>query len=116
MAKEFKGPDPKPTKRVKDKKVMKRMHTRGVICVLCGKPGSIHHVYDRSDVPENLVGLCGSGTTGHHGYITGEDEQTRRELGEYILLNRDDIIFYVIGKLGEEAGKEWLLRRLFLTI
>jgi hypothetical protein len=110
------APDPKPTKRVKDKKVMKQMHTRGVICVLCGKPGSIHHVYDRSDVPENLVGLCGSGTTGHHGLITAENELTRRRLGEYIMLERTDIAFYIIGKLGEEGGREWLRRRLLVSI
>ena len=116
MAKEFKGMDPKPTKRVKDSKVMKRMHVKGVICVLCGKPGSIHHIYDRSDVPENLVGLCGDGVKGHHGSITVEDELVRRQLGEYLRDNRPDTIFYIISKLGEEAGREWLRRRLLLTI
>jgi len=113
-------PDWKPAKRQKNPKVMKSLHIRGVTCVLCGEPGTLHHIYPKGqggdDVEENLIGLCGSGTTGCHGLITGEDEITRRDLGQYLLLQRPDAISYIISKLGEEAGKAWLARRLLIAL
>lgn len=47
----------------------------GDLCEACGKPGNnAHHRKNRSqgggDVLSNLMLLCGSGTTGCHGYIT----------------------------------------------
>ena len=83
------APDPKRPKRVKNPAAMKQAHARGVTCVLCGKAGSLHHVYPRGqggdDVPENLIGLCGSGTTGEHGLIEANDPATRKALGAFIL-------------------------------
>lgn len=120
MVKRSYTPDPKPAKRVKNPKVMKSLHVRGVICVLCGKPGSLHHVYPRSqggdDVPENLLGLCGTGTTGHHGLIENGDESARSLLGLYLALERTDTIFYITDKLGTEEGMEWLRNRLLMRL
>jgi hypothetical protein len=116
----FKGPDWKPAKRVKNPKVMKSLHVRGVICVLCGNPASLHHVYPKGqggdDVFENLVGLCGSGTTGHHGSIENGDVPTRIELGAHITADRPDIVFYLQDKLGEEEGREWLRQRFYMRL
>lgn len=116
----FKGPDPKPAKRIKNTKVMKGLHARGVVCVLCGNPGTLHHVYARGqggdDVPENLVGLCGDGVRLHHGAIENGDVQARMQLGEYLMAERADVIFYIQDKLGEEAGREWLRQRFLISI
>lgn len=119
-AETFRGSDPKPAKRVKNPKVMRDKHVRGVICVLCGDPGSLHHVYPKGqggdDVPENLVGLCGDGTRGHHGQVENGDVWARQELGAVLLTDRPDVIFYMTGKLGEEAGREWLRQRLYMQL
>jgi hypothetical protein len=111
-------PDPKPAKRVRDKKLTRLLHTRGVICVLCGKPGSLHHIakHPRHDVPENLAGLCGDGVSGHHGLIESGDLDTRRLFGEYLAEQRPDTIFWVQETMGEEEGNEWLRLRYFVEI
>lgn len=114
------GPDFKKPKRVKDPKAMKSLHIRGVICVLCGDPGTLHHIYPRGqggdDVPENLVGLCGSGTSGHHGMIENGDVPARLELGAYLMAERPDTVYYMIDKLGDEEGREWLRQRLYMRL
>jgi hypothetical protein len=114
------APDPKPAKRIKDPKVMKSLHIRGVICVLCGNPATLHHVYPKGqggdDLPENLVGLCGDGVSGEHGLIEHGDVATRLALGAYLVENRPDVIFYLQDKLGEEAGREWLRQRFFISL
>ncbi len=117
----FRGPDPRPEKRKKDTDVMKKMHKKGLRCEITGKqPASLHHVYPRGqggdDVPENLVALEGTGTTGLHGRVTENDHCALSLLGDHILLNRPDVIFYVQDKLGEEAGRDWLRRKLFISL
>jgi hypothetical protein len=113
-------PDWKPAKRVKDKGVMKRLHVRGVVCVICGNKASLHHLYPRGqggdDVESNLIGLCGSGTTGCHGLIENGDVVARIALGAYLYLERPDFFFYLQAKLGESEGREWLKQRYFLSI
>lgn len=47
----------------------------GGLCELCLKPGTnMHHRLNRSQggrwTPENILHLCGSGTTGCHGAVT----------------------------------------------
>jgi len=124
MAKEFKGADfKKGGKRKKDAKAMKELHLSGVYCVVCGEPGNLHHVLAKGDplasgddVPSNLVGLCGSGTTGCHGLYHAGDEWVVRALGLHVLNERPDFIFYLQAKLGEEAARSWLNRRLLLTL
>lgn len=113
-------PDFKKPKRIKDRQVMKRLHLKGVVCVLCGNPASLHHIYPKGqggdDVESNLVALCGSGTTGHHGLIEDGDVVTRIALGSFLYIERPDFFFYLQGKLGEEEGREWLRQRYFLSI
>jgi hypothetical protein len=112
------APDPKPEARIKDKRLTKLLHIRGVICVLCGKPGSLHHVWNhpRHDLPENFVGLCGDGTTGHHGLITNEDEATRRALGAYLGEHKFETVIWLRGLIGEEEANAWLQRHLFMEL
>lgn len=115
----FGGPDAKQAKRVRDPKAMKAVHEQGCFCVLnCGDRGSVHHVLPRSqggdDVDANMVCLCGSGTTGHHGKVEANDTATLVLLGEHLLLERPDTVAYIKTKLGETGGAEWLARRLHL--
>lgn len=116
----YAGGDPKPAKRIKDPSVAKELHLRGVICVLCGNWGSLHHIYPRGqggdDVTANLVGLCGDGVSGHHGLIEGGDVVTRMALGEYISDHRADTVFYVQQKLGEEEGREWMRQKFYMPL
>lgn len=99
---------------------MKNLHAKGVVCVMCGTPASLHHIYPRGqggdDVESNLIGLCGDGVTGHHGLMEANDIWTRIWLGEYLAQHRPDLMFYMQGKLGEEAGREWLRQKFFLAI
>lgn len=111
--------DLKPAKRIKDKQLTKRLHTRGVICVLCGKPGTLHHIlkHPRHDVPENLAGLCGDGTTGHHGLIEAGNTDTKRLFGEYLVDNRPDTIFWIQQpEILGEGGIEWLRQTYYVAL
>lgn len=75
------------------------------LVLLCGKPAkSLHHLLPRSlggdDVADNLVGLCGDGTSGCHGAV--ED----REPAALLLLANsldDGEYAYLISKCGEGA-------------
>ena len=109
----FKGPDPRPSKRVKNPKAMKAVHEKGCFCVLnCGDKGEAHHVLFKSqggdDDPSNLVCLCQR----HHQLVHAEDTPTLVLLGEHLLLERPDTISYIKGKLGDAEGAAWLARRL----
>ena len=89
----------------------------------CGKPAATgHHVLAKSsphfgdDVLENIVPACGSGTTGCHGRWENEDERALRQLGRHIRRRRPDVIGYVLWKLGETPGRDWLRRRLSVKL
>lgn len=63
------------------------------LCELCGKPANnAHHRKNRSqggrDVLSNLLLLCGSGTTGCHGWITNYP-RTSAERGWTVLSFED---------------------------
>lgn len=84
---------------------------------------SLHHVlpkgspYFGDDVEGNLVMLCGSGTTGHHGLVESGDKVTMLLLGHHLRRRRLDVLAYVREKLkpqGPEAGDEWLRRHVGL--
>lgn len=97
------------------------------MCACCGGQASnVHHVIQKGsphfgdDVPGNFLAICGSGTMGCHGAIHGSPytdsrgrywttEDVAIRLGSAIAA-RTDIIEYVLDKLGEEAGFEFLLR------
>lgn len=109
-------------------------------CVACGSLGATsHHVLERDDggddVPENLVTLCGSGTSLCHGAMHGSpyvattggmldarwrliDVTERRDhdwvaqrIGAWIEQNQPETVGYVIGKLGPVAGRHYLRSR-----
>lgn len=111
-------------------------------CAACGRTASnIHHILPRGeggdDLPGNFAGICGSGTMGchgaHHGNpyttrvyraysVTGQKAQTERRdaewvnrrIGEHIRLHRSDTIGYLVGKLGHDAGLDYLRRVYYL--
>lgn len=111
-------PDPKRDGRIKDPDLMRQAHWAFDECVICGAIDiSIHHVLSRGqggdDVWEDLVPLCGSGTTGCHGGVEAGLDSVCRALGRYLLTERPDTIEYLQKRLGGvEAAGEFLLRRL----
>ena len=126
-------PDPKPERRKRKqiRVVDRKATTRAVLgqpkCALCPSPSATgHHVIPRGgphfgdDVPENIVALCGSGTTGCHGKIEGADFWAREALGVHLRERRPDTIEYVIRKLGgpqkPDAGLVWLERHLHVRV
>lgn len=69
--------------------IRKALRTRASIddypcCEMCGKPGAnnAHHRRNQSqggrDTLSNLLLLCGSGTTGCHGFVTTEPQIAKR--------------------------------------
>ena len=122
-------PHPKPVKlkRTKIRKVDVLATTRAVLtwteCATCDERSATgHHVLARGapyfgdDVPENIVPLCGSGTTGCHGRIENEDALTRVRLGVHIARERPDVLVYLEEKLGAVAAADWLCRRLYVAV
>jgi hypothetical protein len=113
--------DPKAGARIKDPELMRQAHWAFDECVICGDiQVTIHHVLSKSstawgigdDVWENLIPLCGSGTTGCHGAVEGELDSVCRAVGLYIVEHRPDTVDYLIRKLrSREAAEEFLRRR-----
>jgi len=111
-------PYPKPAGPVRVKGALAELHRRHAVdsfCLVCGRSTglSLHHVYDRSDVWENVAFLCGSGTTGCHGDVTANDPDALTALGEGLVRYRPDVIEYVLRFPG---GRDWLRRRLRLYL
>lgn len=130
--------------RIVDPEAMRRARLRIDECAACGGPSNnLHHVVQKGsphfgdDVYENVVGICGSGTERCHGAIHGspymehvydwdgdpldssrierrDAEWVGRNIGLYLAHHRTDVIVYVLGKLGEDAGKEFLRRFYYL--
>ena len=108
-------PDPKPRKRARDPQAALIAKLREQWCVVCGEPvGSAHHILPRSrsgdDCAENLVGLCGSGTTGCHGKVEAGDRETRRVLAAYLLMYRPDTSNFLRRELLHETPRQWIER------
>ena len=108
-------PDFKPELRRRDPDLLRILHLERGECALCGEVEfELHHVLSRAqggdDVRENIVKLCAE----RHGEITHNEEGARRALGEHLLAARWDVLDYLESKLGEEAAREWLARRLFV--
>lgn len=90
----------------------------GGMCERCGRPGSnIHHRRPRGmggttspEDPTNLVMLCGSGTTGCHGWVESY-RQLAWEQG-WLVPRRDpreprDVPVYIIGEWWVLTGDKW---------
>lgn len=111
------SPDPKRPPRIKDPELLRQAHWAYDECVICGSINiSIHHVLRRGqggdDVWENLVALCGDGTSGCHGGVEGSVDAVCHALGRYIVCERHDTVAYLARKLGgREAAAEWLYQR-----
>jgi hypothetical protein len=102
--------DQKPAKRIKatadEWKKLRAAKLDRRACRTCGAQArSLHHIVSKSlrgdDVENNLVGLCGTGTTGCHGLIESREPWARSLLGQRLTLAERT---YVISKKG--AG--WL--------
>lgn len=90
--------------------------------MVCGekKSTSTHHGWKAGqggdDVPANLFGVDGTGTTGCHGRLESNDPVALRLLGEHVLRARPDFIDYVVRKLdGDETrARAWLERHMLV--
>lgn len=120
-------------RRIVDKTAWKGVLLADRACVACGRPATnTDHVVRRGsphfgdDVPENLLPLCGSGSSGCHGarhgspYVDGSGrrwtpEDVRRAEGR-VLARRPPMIRYVLDKLGDEAGRDYLRRFFYVEV
>ena len=99
--------DPKPPRRIRaDQNEWVRLRKRklsGWPCRICdtNTAESLHHLVSKSlggdDVAENLVPLCGSGTTGCHGLVEARDPWACSLLGARLTHAERD---YVLAKKG----------------
>lgn len=115
-------PDPKPAKAVRDPQLLRELHKRWRECAMamtneegerCEPILSLHHIHahPRDDVEANLIMLCGSGTTGHHGAVQHREEWARDALRAILRASRPDFARYLAVKLGgEEKAAEWIAR------
>lgn len=83
-------------------------------CILCTwldekqpLPSTLHHVVPRdrngADTEANLVSLCGSGTTGHHGAIEGGDHFACQTFADALANLDGEAYSYATSKLGEDG-------------
>lgn len=78
---------------------------------MCGVTGPLnaHHVLSRArggdDVVENLLLVCGSGTTGCHGMYHAGSHAVAKAIGEALSPAH---IKYLLKRLGEEPGRYFL--------
>jgi len=101
-------------------------------CVACGAAASnAHHVVQKGsphfgdDVEANLLPLCGTGTSGCHGATHGSPyvrdghrwtaEKVNRRIGLAVAAH-PDTLSYVLDKLGQSAGREYLRRAYHLEL
>lgn len=144
------APHPKPTKRtgnkprrILDAKAIVRAKLMYPYCAACvaGPASNGHHVLpaDRfgDDVVENIVGICGTGTSLCHGAHHGnpytqlvldmrerggrvlerrDAEWVNRRIGVTLLKERQDVIGYVLEKLGDVPGRDYLARVYYVSL
>ena len=125
-------PDLKQGKRIIDHDAIRRAKLRYPECASCEHGGmNGHHVLPKDarpagdDVIENIISLCGSGTTGCHGAEHGNPytdehgkrwttEDVRRAIGRHLLAERPDVIFYVLSRCGIAAGQYFLWEHYYI--
>ena len=104
--------DPKPLRRIRDPEAMRRAHRAGDCCVV-----NAHHVVSRArggdDITDNLVLLCGSGTTGCHGEFHAGVSEVAKKIGEALTPAH---ILYVRTRLGDVPGRMFLRREYLLEV
>lgn len=109
--------DPRPTGRLRDPQLLRRLHLEWDCCAICGLSDtrlSLHHVLKnpRQDIREAIVMLCGDGVAGCHGKIEANDPEALAELAQHIVDERPDVIDHLIDRLGEVPAWYWINRRL----
>lgn len=140
------APDPKQGKRIVDRDAMRRILLADRACAACGhQAANAHHVVQKGsphfgdDVESNLLPICGSATVRCHGAFHGtpyvaqvgrktvtaetpgpwferrDAEWVARRLGRAIAA-RPAMIRYVLEKLGDSAGREYLRRFYYLEL
>jgi hypothetical protein len=104
--------DPRSRRRIRKPEAVLRKLLSERECRACGKPASNgHHLVPKGsphfgdDVEDNVIPLCGSGTTGCHGRVHAWDMEARRAIGARL---SESEVGYVRHRLGREAGDEWL--------
>lgn len=119
--------DPKPAKRIRDRNVLAKFHAIQQECLHCGNANvNADHLLPRSqggdDVLPNLIGLCGSGSSGCHGarhgtpyrgdfgrYVT--PQAVRESLARFLRSEAgDDARWYLTSKLGLAESRAWVER------
>lgn len=118
----------------------RRAHPECAACGVTGENGHHVLPKDKGgdDVEANIVSLCGSGTSRCHGATHGsayvveqrdysgerpsllakpstwrerrDAEWVNRRIGEHLLMYRPDVVAYVLGKMGDVAGRDFLRR------
>lgn len=138
--------DFKPERRIIDPSATRRTLLRYRACIACGAPASNgHHLLPvgrgqtGDDVEANILSLCGTGSLGCHGALHGspyyavvnvaafasvtastserrDADWVTRRIGERLPAERPDSIAYVLAKLGDTAGRDFLRRRYHLDL
>lgn len=117
-------PDPRPEQRQKDKDAGKlflltRDECENPRCRKSNVRLSVHHVLygadGRHDDPRNFLALCGDGVAGCHGGAHHADGEILAGIGEAIAA-RQDIIDFLMQRLGADRGKDYLRRRYRLEV
>jgi hypothetical protein len=115
-------PDWKRPPVVRDPALLRSLHKRWRECAMahlneegerCEPILSLHHIHNhpRDDVEANLIMLCGSGTTGHHGAVQHREKWAREALRALLRRSRPDFARYLAEKLGSpEKAAEWIDR------
>lgn len=91
-------PDPRPAKRIRASQAdwsNIHQHFQHACCVSCGLPyRSLHHILPRSqggsDIVDNLVALCGDGSTGCHGILESHApgwERVAAAIRQYVMVD-----------------------------
>lgn len=102
--------DPRPTGRLRDPQLLRRLHLEFDECVVCGAVYglTLHHLLSRAqggdDVRANLISLCmGNGVSDCHGKLHSGDRAVREEIRRHL---SDESISYLL----ERKGRDWLNR------
>lgn len=109
-------PDPRPAKRhkasaaewetLREQKQPQRCRLRDETCV---RVLTLHHIVPRSlggsDVLPNLVWLCGTGTTGHHGLVEAHDPKACSDLRDS--LKPDELGYAITTKSAEFISRRY---------
>lgn len=102
-------PDPRPRKRYKAtpkewEQIRSKLLLRACQVCLLRKADSLHHVVRKSqggdDWPDNMLAVCGTGTTGCHGLLEARDRAALAK-ARLAILSSPAIRAYILNRKGE---------------